>query len=325
MHKVSGWSKGCVAALCGMLAVLPQAANAVEVQFGTTGKSDATSIVSYIGMERKMFQANGLTLNWIAAGSAARAVQQTLAGSLEIAIAATDQTVRAIAQGGAIAIVAGAVGAAPFRVLGQKGVNSWPDLKGKIVSVGGPSDQTLFFFRIMARKNGLQDKDYDLVFGGTTPARFSQLASGAVGAAVLTNPNDLMALDAGYSDLGAAPDYVPVWAQNNVFVHRDWAKKNPQIVTAFLKTYLQATDVFYDRANREDVLAILMKYTSSDRSVAERVYDFYQAKKIIMPGAELSEAGIGAVVDSLVAIKELPAAIPVSTLIDTSYLAAAKK
>ncbi len=325
MNKVSGWSRKGMAALCGLVALMPLSATAVEVQFGTTGKSDATSIVSYIGMERKMFEANGLTLNWIAAGSAARAVQQTLAGSLEISIAATDQTVRAIAQGGAIAIVAGAVGAAPFRVLGQKGVNGWPDLKGKVISVGGPSDQTLFFFHIMARKNGLKDNDYDLVFGGTTPARFQQLASGAVGAAVLTNPNDLMALDAGYSDLGAAPDYVPVWAQNNVFVNRDWAKKNPATVTAFLKTFVQATDIFYDKANREDVLKILMKYTSSDRSVAERVYDFYQEKKIIMPGAELSEAGIQAVVDSLVEIKELPAPIPVSQLIDKSYLAAVKK
>ena len=95
-------------ALCGALAMSAQAA---EVQFGTTGKSDATSIVSYIGMDKKLFQANGITLNWIAAGSAARAVQQTLAGSLDISIAATDQTVRATAQGGAIAIVAGAVGA----------------------------------------------------------------------------------------------------------------------------------------------------------------------------------------------------------------------
>jgi ABC-type nitrate/sulfonate/bicarbonate transport system substrate-binding protein len=315
----------------GRLAVLACAilacasAQAAEVQFGTTGKSDATSIVSYIGMEKRLFEKNGLALNWIAAGSAARAVQQTLAGSLDISIAATDQTVRAVAQGGAIAIVAGAVGAAPFRVLGQKGVNGWSDLKGKTVSVGGPSDQTLFFFRIMARKNGLKDGDYDLVYGGTTPARFTQLASGAVGAAVLTNPNDLMALDEGYKDLGTAPDYVPVWAQNNVFVNRDWAKKNRASVVAFLKTFLQATDMFYDRANREDVLAILMKYTSTDRSVAERVYDFYQEKKIIMPGAELSEAGIQAVVDSLVEIKELPKPIAVSDLIDASYLAEARK
>ncbi len=324
MNKISAWSRTALMAMCAAFAS-PPSLQAAEVQFGTTGKSDATSIVSYIGMEKKLFQANGVTLNWIAAGSAARAVQQTLAGSLDISIAATDQSVRAVAQGGAISIVAGAVGAAPFRVLGQKGVNTWADLKGKTVSVGGPSDQTLFFFRIMARKNGLKDNDYDLVFGGTTPARFSQLASGAVGAAVLTNPNDLMAIDGGYSDLGAAPDYVPVWAQNNVFVHRDWAKKNRATVVAFLKTFVQATDMFYDRANREDVLAILMKYTSTDRSAAERVYDFYQAKKIIMPGAELSEAGIQAVVDSLVEIKELSAPVPMSQLIDASYLAEAKK
>ena len=323
MKTIAAWSRTGLVAMCAAFSI--GAARAAEVQFGTTGKSDATSVVSYIGMEKKLFQANGLTLNWIAAGSAARAVQQTLAGSLDISIAATDQTVRAVAQGGAIAIVAGAVGAAPFRVLGQKGVNAWGDLKGKVVSVGGPSDQTLFFFHIMARKNGLRDSDYDLVFGGTTPARFSQLASGAVGAAVLTNPNDLMALDAGYTDLGAAPDYVPVWAQNNVFVHRDWAKKNRPAVVAFLKTFVQATDMFYDKANREDVLAILMKYTSTDRSVAERVYDFYQAKKIIMPKAELSEAGIQAVVDSLVEIKELASPVPMSQLIDASYLAEAQK
>src|ERR1700712_718489 len=87
MKLRAGPSTLCAAALCGFLSFMPRAAFAVEVQFGTTGKSDATSIVSYIGMEKKLFQANGLTLNWIAAGSAARAVQQTLAGSLEISIA----------------------------------------------------------------------------------------------------------------------------------------------------------------------------------------------------------------------------------------------
>lgn len=323
--KVSIWSRAGALVVVAALGLAAPRARAAEIQFGTTGKSDATSIVSYIGMEKKLFQANGLTLNWIPAGSAARAVQQTLAGSIDIAIAATDQTVRAVAQGGAISIVAGAVGAAPFRVLGQKGVKTWGDLKGKTISVGGPSDQTLFFFRIMARKNGLKDGDYDLIYGGTTPARFTQLASGAVGAAVLTNPNDLMALDEGYTDLGTAPDYVPVWAQNNVFVNRDWAKKNRGSVVAFLKTFIQATAMFYDPANREEVIAILMKYTSTDRSAAERVYDFYQAKKIIMPEAALSEEGVKAVVDSLVEIKELPTPLPISDLIDKSYLAEARK
>jgi NitT/TauT family transport system substrate-binding protein len=320
-------SRRWIAAACALAAIfVPVAdASAAEVQFGTTGKSDSTSIVTYIAMERKLFEANGVQLNWFAAGSAAKAVQQTLAGSLDISIAATDQFIRAVGQGAPLSIVAGAVTAAPFRVVGAKDVRTWGDLKGKTISVGGPSDQTLFFFRIMARKNGLADKDYDLVYAGTTPARFAQLMTGAVGAAVLTNPNDLVAMDAGYSDLGAAPDYVPVWAQNNVFVNSVWAKKNPDAVTGFLKAFVAASAIFYDPAHRDEVVSILMKYNNSDKATSERVYTFYQDKKIIAPGAGLSEAGLQAVVDSLVASKELTSAPTVASLIDASFLAAATK
>lgn len=314
-----------LALACAGLVLSAWPGQAAEVQFGTTGKSDSTSIVTYLAMERKLFEANGITLNWFAAGSAAKAVQQTMAGSLDISIAATDQTVRAISQGAPIAIISGAVTAAPFRVLGNKDVKGWADLKGKTVSVGGPSDQTLFFLRIMARKNGLKDSDYDLVYAGTTPARFAQLMSGAVGAAVLTNPNDLVALDAGYSDLGTAPDYVPVWAQNNVFVNTDWAKRNGDSIVAFLKAFLQASAIFYDPANREEVIATLMKYNSSDRKTAERVYQFYQDKKIIAQNAALSEPGLQAVVNSLVENKELPNPMPVASLIDRSFLDRAMK
>ncbi|MDB5650113.1 MAG: alkanesulfonate transporter substrate-binding subunit [Hyphomicrobiales bacterium] len=300
-------------------------ARAAELQFGTTGKSDSTSIVSYIAMEKKLFEANGIQLNWFAAGSAAKAVQQTLAGSLDISIAATDQTVRAIAQGAPISIIAGAVTAAPFRVLGNKDVHGWADLKGKTVSVGGPSDQTLFFFRIMARKNGLKDADYDLVYAGTTPARFAQLVSGAVGAAVLTNPNDLVALDGGYTDLGTAPDYVPVWAQNNVFVNSDWAKTHNDLVVGFLRAFISASKFFYDPANREEVLAIFMKYNNSDRNTAERIYQFYQDKGIIARDAALSEAGLQAVVDSLIANKELTSPLSIATIIDAKFLTQAMR
>ena len=310
-------------AISGALAMIACAVTplrAEEVQFGTTGKSDATSIVTYIGMDKKMFEANGLKLNWFAAGGAAKAVQQTLAGSLDISIAATDQFIRALAQGAPLAIVAGAVTAAPFRVLGAKDVKTWSDLKGKTVSVGGPSDQTLFFFRIMARKNGLKDGDYDLVYAGTTPARFAQLMTGAVGAAVLTNPNDLVALDAGYQDLGAAPDYVPVWAQNNVFVNTDWAKDHGAAVVSFIKAFRAATDFFYDKSHRDEVLAIFMKYTKIDRRTAERVYDFYQDKKIIAPDAAFSTDGLQAVIDSLVASKELAAPPSVDKMVDASFM-----
>src|SRR4029078_8515626 len=104
-----------------------------------------------------------------------------------------------------IKIVPGAASTAPFRVVAAKTIRGWSDLKGKTISVGGLTDVTLYFLRVMARKNGLADRDYDRRFAGGTPARFAQLVSEAVAAAMLTNPVDFSALEQGYVDLGSVP------------------------------------------------------------------------------------------------------------------------
>lgn len=299
--------------------------HAEPILFGTTGRTDSTTIATFIAMEKKFFEAEHLDVDWISAGSAARAVQQTVAGSLNISIAATDATVRAVAGGAALKVVAGTVHAAPFRVVANKGLTTWADLKGKTISVGGPADQTLFFFRVMARRNGLQDKDYDLIFAGTTPARFAQLMSGQVGAAVLTNPNDLMAMAAGCADLGSAPDYVPVWSQNNAFVNTGWANTHRAEVVSFLKVLLHAVDYFYDPSKREEVIDIMTRYSGSDRMIATQVYEFYVSKKIIAQHGAIVPAGIQAVIDTIVANGEIPPGLKAADLIDASYLAEATR
>ena len=38
---------------------------------------------------------------------------------------------------------------------------------------GGLTDVTLYFLRVMARRNALADQDYDLLYGGGTPNRFA--------------------------------------------------------------------------------------------------------------------------------------------------------
>ena len=303
----------------------PARAESGVLQFGTTGRSDSTSIATFIAIEKKLFEAENLKVNWIPAGSAARAVQQTVAGSLDLSIAATDATVRAIAEGGALKIVAGTVGAAPFRVVGDKSVGKWADLRGKTISVGGPSDQTLFFLRIIARQNGLADKDYDVVYAGTTPARFAQLMSGAIGAAVLTNPNDILALNNGYRDLGSAPDYVPVWSQNNAFVNAAYARDHRTEIEAFLRAYRKAVAFFRDPAQRDETLDIMKRYSGADAATAERIYRDYVEKRIIVPDAAISTAGIQAVVDSLVASGELKTAPKVAEFIDASYVGGSTK
>jgi NitT/TauT family transport system substrate-binding protein len=293
-----------------------------QVVFGITSAT-AFNLPHYIATEKNYYQAQGLTIDTIVVGAATGVLQQLAAGALNIAEAATDQALRAIVRGAPIKIIAGAASNAPFRVVAAKGIRTWSDLKGKTVSVGGPTDVTLYFVRVMARKNGLADQDYDVLYGGGTPARFAQLASGAVAAAILTNPLDFAALEQGFVDLGSVPQYLPNWAQNNILVDTRWAQRNRATILAFLRADIKATEYLYGPANRDEIVGILAKYTQTSLPFAAATYDLFIKEKVVAYKAALFADGINANLDALVATGELADAPPLATFIDESFLAEA--
>jgi ABC-type nitrate/sulfonate/bicarbonate transport system substrate-binding protein len=294
------------------------------ITFGITSQT-AFSLAHYVATEKKYYEAENLKVETYVAGAAVQVLQQLAGGSLNMGQAATDQSLRAILRGAPIRIVAGAASNAPFRMVAAKDVKSWGDLKGKAISIGGLSDVTLYFLRVMARKNGLGDKDYDLLYAGGTPARFAQLASGAVAAAMLTNPIDFRAIEQGYVDLGSVPQYLPNWAQNNILVDTRWAQANRGAVVAFLRAHIKATQYIYDSKNREDVIAILATHTRTDPKIAAETYDLYMRQQVIARAAGLFEDGIKSNFDALVAIGDIQAAPPLENFIDESFLAEASK
>jgi ABC-type nitrate/sulfonate/bicarbonate transport system substrate-binding protein len=311
------------AAILACLALLASSAAAraaTDIAFGITSAT-AFSLPHYIATEKKYYEAENLTVDTIVAGAAVGVLKQLAAGSLNIAQAATDQSLRAILHGAPIRIVAGAASNAPFRVLAARNIAGWGDLKGKTVSVGGLTDVTLYFVRVMARKNGLADGDYDLVYGGGTPSRFAQLVSGAAAAAILTNPIDFAALEQGFVDLGSVPQYLPNWAQNNILVDTRWGQSNRAAVLAFLRAHIKAIRYLYDGGNRNEVISILARHTHTTTGIAAATYDLYLRQQVIARDALLYADGIKANIDALVEMGELPRAPPLATFIDASFLA----
>src|SRR5262249_35029093 len=94
----------------------------VEITFGMTSNT-AFGLAHYIAAEKKYYEAENLKVDSIVAGAAVGVVQQLAAGSLNIAQAATDQSLRAILRGAPIRIIAGAAANAPFRVIAAKTIN----------------------------------------------------------------------------------------------------------------------------------------------------------------------------------------------------------
>lgn len=317
----------CVLALAGTLALSAPSAPvdaAERVLFGMTSRT-GFSIAHYIAEEKKHYAELGLDVETYVVGSAAGVLQQVAAGSLNIAQAATDQIIRGLLQGVPMRVVAGAVAMPPFRMVATKDTRSWADLKGKLITVGGKSDVTLYFLRVMARKNGLKDGDYDLVYGGGTPNRFAQLASGAVAAAMLTNPQDFMALRQGYADLGSIADYVPAWSQNNLVVDTRWAAARGTVITSFLKAYVRASRYYYDPANKSEVIAIMAKHTKAPPEVAAETYELFIKQSVIPKDAELNMAGIKANLDALLTMGEITSIPSIDGHLDLSFLAAARQ
>jgi ABC-type nitrate/sulfonate/bicarbonate transport system substrate-binding protein len=306
--------------LAGTPRGLAQAAN--EVSFGATSNT-AFNLAHYIASEKKYYDSENLKVEAVVVGAAAGVLQQLAAGSLNVAQVATDQSLRAILRGAPIRIVAGAASNAPFRLVAAKAINNWGDLRHRTISVGGLTDVTLYFLRVMARNNGLADRDYDLLYGGATPNRFAQLASGAVAAAILTNPVDFAALEQGYVDLGSVQQYLPNWAQNNIVTDTRWAAQHRAVLVGLLRARIKATRYIYEPANRSEIIDILVRYTRIPRPAAAATYDLYIERQVIARDAGLFEDGIKANFDALIAMGDVTQPPPPAGFIDASFLAEA--
>jgi NitT/TauT family transport system substrate-binding protein len=293
-----------------------------EISFGATSNT-AFNLAHYVASAKKYYDSENLKVEAVVVGAAAGVLQQLAAGSLNVAQVATDQSLRAILRGAPIRIVAGAASNAPFRLVAAKTIHSWDDLRHRTISVGGLTDVTLYFLRVMARSNGLADRDYDLLYGGATPNRFAQLASGAVAAAILTNPVDFAALEQGYVDLGSVQQYLPNWAQNNIVTDTRWAAQHRAVLVGLLRARIKATRYIYEPENRSEVVDILVRLTRIPRPAAAATYDLYIERQVIARDAGLFEDGIKANFDALIAMGDVAQPPPLAGFIDASFLAEA--
>src|SRR5205823_13273124 len=154
------------------------------------------------------FAAEDLRLDVLYAQSSAQMVQQITSGSLDVSISTgLVDPMRAIGMGAPIAIVRVEIQAPPYALLAKPSIKTLAELKGKIISLGGPKDITRIYVERMLEPNGVKPGEFDMVFAGATSARFAALQAGAVDAAILTPPFNFHAQSAGFTYLGNAVDF----------------------------------------------------------------------------------------------------------------------
>jgi ABC-type nitrate/sulfonate/bicarbonate transport system substrate-binding protein len=274
-------------------AVAGESASAVEkISIGDVGSGNATHWPVYIAQEKGFFRDAGVDVEYIPTQSSSQAIQQLTAGSVNMATSGLPDVLRAIDQGAAVRIMRIEVGPSPYEFYGTSAIKSVTDLAGKTVMIGGAKDVTRIYFEDMAKAKGLDPAKVDYIFAGSTSARFAALSSGSIAATILFPPFSFKAKSQGFVPLGRSADFTRDFPFTAYSVNQAWGQKNAVAVKGFLDGFARGIDWFYDPANRDEAIRIVVKATKADPADAADSYEFFQQIKAFERDGAVPRAGI---------------------------------
>ena len=294
-------------AIATLLSVSPARA-ADTVTIGTVGSPSANLWPLFIGIEKGFYAAENLKPDVVYIQSSASVIQQLSAGSLDMTMSTgIVDPIRAIDQGAALALVRFEVQVPPSALLAKPAIKSLKDLKGKVISVGGPKDITRLYVDRMLAPQGLKPGDYDFIYAGATTARAQALLSGAVDAALLLPPSNFQIQAGGYNDLGLTMAYAPELAFSGTAANKAWASRNADLLKRVLAAQAKATEYFYDDSNRAELVRIMVGVSGLKAEDVEKSYDFFRKNDFFDRTGKISRSKMNALLDALVTLGDLQA------------------
>jgi ABC-type nitrate/sulfonate/bicarbonate transport system substrate-binding protein len=278
----------------------------------------------FVAQAQGFFEQEGVTLDLVMTGGSANSAQMGVAGAINIGSSSWIDTIRSIAGGAPLVIVANSLVRSTTMMLGAKDIKSVADLKGKRVSVGGAKDITMVWWAALAQKAGLNPtNDVEVIYGGGTPARFAALAGGAVQAAAVATPLAFTAIEQGYTNLGVLGPLLPNVPYMTWHANRAWAEANGETITRYIRAHSKAVDFIYDPANRQKAAEILAASSKAAIAEATRTHDLVVEIKGFNVGSTFSENEVKGVLDVLAQWRDVDGSLPPGRFIDARYLNAA--
>ncbi len=289
------------------------------------------NVPELVAEAKGFWDAEKLTVDTVVAGQSSAVCQQVTARAAEMGECSMNDLIQA-AEGGAPlqAFQNKTSTALQYGVMTKQAITSWGALKGKLIMIAGPKDNTAYYFHIMARPNGLKDDDYDFQFAGSSGARFAALKSGAADAAVLAFPFDIQAEQEGYRRLGnLLPEFLNAdnYAGGGAIARKDWAAEHSDEVVRYIRSIAKAIDWLYAPANKKELFDIVKGKLNLTEEAFEQVYkaSLVDSKQFSTDG-RFKDGAVAGVMKGLVDLGSLKDPLPPATkYYDNTYVDRARK
>lgn len=249
-------------------------ANLPTIRYAVTGRT-STDWPWFIAREKRIYQKHGIFLEDIIIQGAANTTRAVVSNTLPLGRIAPDFIIEAIDRGAKSKIIAGDMNKIPYDLYARADIKTGAELRGKVLGVSALSGGTTAMLEEVLEKSfQLTRKDYQVLVVGTSPDRYAALKGGSVAATIMAPPFTFRSQKDGFRKLATFHDVLGPIDFVVSFAHDDYIKSNRPELVKFAKAMIEASRWLYDAKNREEALAIHVKYLKGNREGAENDYKY---------------------------------------------------
>ncbi len=311
---------GLAAVIAALSYGTPAATAAETITMVTTGKGSAQQWPIFIAIAKGYMAASGVTLDLVAAPSTAAAVQQAAAGSANIESGGLTDPLLAIDKGAKIAVLRVETQVAPYSLWAKPTIKSIPELRGKLISIGGAKDITRIYLERTLIPNGVKPGQYDMIFAGTTGARFAAISSGAVDATLLIPPFSFKAKSIGLTHLADVADYTHGLPFTGYATNIAWAEQHKPLLLGFLTAMAKGVDWFNDDAHRSEAIDILVKRSGLSPADVGATYDYYRRLRVFDHKGSIESDVVGNLIKAMQQMDDFDGPRDISRFVDPDII-----
>ncbi|HEY7067807.1 MAG TPA: ABC transporter substrate-binding protein [Chloroflexota bacterium] len=202
---------------------------------------------------------------------AATGVKAAIAGDFQF-VTAAGAAVAAALNDAPIRVVFIAAPPPLFALYSQPSIGTVAELRGKRIGISSRGSAPEVIARIVLERAGVDpDADVTWVVVGAGAARTQALVAGAVDAAVLSSPSDVLARRAGFRELSNFAREFRAGGAAGAAAPTDFLQRNPDTARRWIEASIQG--LRYLKADRDGAIHALAPIIEVDEDVMADVYD----------------------------------------------------
>ncbi len=266
------------------------------------------------------FKAEGLDVDSTRFDVTSQAVTALVTGAINVGSPTPDVAMLATIKGqGDVIIVSNEVRLPTWDLLVQPEIKTYGGVKGKILGVSQIQSASTLNLRQLLRKHGLKDSDYTILQVGGSGKRYAAIRSKQIAGALLTEPVNFEAMDAGYRKLGGVYE-ASIVPSAVIAVTRTWANANEKTLVGFLRAVYRAQDWINNLNNKKQAVDLMVELSKAQRTSVERSYDKYVEELKVYNRGDISVEVVKKTLEDMIEINAISKPTPdPNKLLDLSY------